>query len=121
MWDIFLYQYLGSVNPSDQQALMAAHRAGEYNTKLALHEKYFSATSAALLDHVDNFIEEVDGVIRKSDAHPVYIKNEHRRLPLIHRHNLFVREVFQNVRSRYAPYEPVMNWHQTQASAVLSP
>ena len=82
---------------------MKAHREGDFNTKLALHEKYFSATSAAMLEHVDSILEEIDKVITKSDAHEIYIKNEHRRLPLIHRHNQFVRETFANVKSRYSP------------------
>mmetsp|Transcript_15151 Transcript_15151/g.24456 ORF Transcript_15151/g.24456 Transcript_15151/m.24456 type:complete len:143 (+) Transcript_15151:120-548(+) len=88
---------------------MRAHREGDYNTKLALHEKYYPATSAALLEHVDSFILEIDEVIKKSEVHPVYIKNEHPRLPLIHRHNQFVRETFANVRSRYSP-DPEVNW-----------
>lgn len=80
---------------------MRAHRDGDFDTKVALHEKYYQATSAALLEHVDSIIEEIDYVIKKSTAHPVYIKHEHPRLPLIHRHNQFVRETFSNVRSRY--------------------
>ena len=80
---------------------MTAHREGDFNTKLALHEKHYSATSTALLEHVDGILEEIDKVIKKSDAHPIYVKNEHRRLPLIHRHNEFVRETFQAVKDRY--------------------
>lgn len=80
---------------------MTAHRSGDFNTKLALHEKYYSETSAALMEHVNSIIEEVDKVIEKSRAHPVYIKNEHPRLPLIQRHNEFVRETFDRVRRRY--------------------
>lgn len=111
VWDIFLYTHLSSISIEEQQTLMRAHREGDYNTKLALHEKYYHATSAALLEHVDSFIEDIDKVIKKSDAHPVYIKNEHPRLPLIHRHNQFVRETFSNVRSRYSP-EPEVNWQE---------
>ena len=65
-----MYQHLSSANPDDQQALMTVHRAGDYATKLALHETHYAATSAALLTHVDGFLEEIDRVIRKSDAHP---------------------------------------------------
>ena len=100
---MLLYMHLSATNIDEQQALMTAHREGDFNTKLALHEKYYSATSAALIEHVDSIIETVDEVIKKSDAHEVYVKNEHPRLPLIHRHNQFVRETFMNVRNRYAP------------------
>mmetsp|Transcript_4902 Transcript_4902/g.10748 ORF Transcript_4902/g.10748 Transcript_4902/m.10748 type:complete len:351 (+) Transcript_4902:61-1113(+) len=103
VWDILLYLHLSSTNLDEQQLLMNAHRQNDFQTKLALHEKHYSTTSAALLQHVDGILEEIDKVIRKSDAHPTYIKNEHRRLPLIHKHNKFVRETFDNVRARYAP------------------
>jgi len=118
VWDIFLYTHLSSTNNmDDQQALMRAHRDGDFETKLALHEKYYPATSAALLEHVDGIIEEIDQVIKKSDAHPVYIKNEHRRLPLIQRHNQFVRETFSNVRNRYSP-DPGVDWMEATRVTV---
>ena len=41
VWDIFLYLHLGAINPDEQYALMTAHREGDFNTKLALHEKYY--------------------------------------------------------------------------------
>ena len=91
---------------------MNAHRSGDYDTKLALHEKYYSATSAALLEHVDGFIADIDKLIAKAetigvnDPNSVYIKFEHPRLPLIHKHNLFVRETFQNVRNLYSAEDP---------------
>jgi hypothetical protein len=117
VWDIFLYLHLGDTNPDEQNLLMKAHREGDFDTKLALHEKYYSATSSALLEHVDSIIEEIDKVIEKSDAHPVYIKNEHPRLPLIHRHNKFVRETFANVRRRYSP-EPQFNLEEATHAFV---
>lgn len=115
-----MYEYLSSANIDDQQALMTAHRSGDYDTKLALHERYYEQTSAALLEHVDNFIGDIDKLIKKaetigvSDPNSVYIRNEHPRLPLIYRHNQFVRETFQNVRDRYAPE---LNWRE--ATKVL--
>lgn len=108
VWDIFLYTYLGSVNVDDQQTLMRAHRSGDSDTKLALHDKHYSATSAALLEHVDLFIEDIDKLLKKaetigvSDPRSIYIRNEHPRLPLVHSHNVFVRQTFQNVRDRYS-------------------
>lgn len=105
----------------DQQALMRAHRAGDYDTKLVLHEKYYSATSQALLEHVDDFLADVDKLIKKAentgvnDPNSPYIKYEHPRLPLIHRHNLFVRETFQNVRDRYSIED---NWRDSTRVTV---
>ena len=123
VWDIFLYQYLSSTNIDDQQAMMRAHRSGDYDTKLQLHEKYYPQTSAALLAHVDDFIEDIDKLIKKaetigvSDPNSVYIKYEHPRLPLIHRHNLFVKETFQNVRNRYSSEEG-SNWKEATRVTV---
>lgn len=85
---------------------MEAHRQRDFDTKFAIHEKFYTETSAALLEHVNGIIEEIDKVIKKSEAHEVYIKNEHQRLPVIHRHNQFVRETFANVRQRYTPAAP---------------
>lgn len=123
MWDIFLYQILSSTNLDDQQALMDSHRAGDYDTKLALHEQYYAQTSAALLEHVDNFIADIDKLIEKaetigvSDPNSVYVRFEHPRLPLIHRHNLFVRETFQNVRNLYST-DPDVNWREATRVTV---
>jgi hypothetical protein len=110
VWDIFLYCHLTSMGANDDViALMNAHRSGDYATKLALHESYYPATSSALLEHVDSFIDDIDRLITKaetigvSDPNSIYIRNEHPRLPLIHKHNIFVRETFQNVRDRYDP------------------
>ncbi|KAL9188859.1 hypothetical protein ACHAXT_011349 [Thalassiosira profunda] len=121
VWDIFLYTHLSATNLDDQQALMTAHRTGDYESKLALHEAYYVDTSAALLDHVDGFLEDIDKLIEKADTigvtdpNSVYIRFEHPRLPLIHRHNLFVRETFQNVRNRYSPDE---SWREATRLTV---
>ena len=119
VWDIFLYSYLSSVGADeDVRSLMDAHRSGDYDTKLALHGRHYPATSAALLEHVDSFIEDIDRLITKaetigaSDPDSVYIRKEHPQLPLIHRHNLFVRETFQNVRDRYDPSSADADWRE---------
>jgi len=124
VWDIFLYQHLSATNIDDQQALMRAHREEDYDTKLALHENYYSATSAALLEHVESFMKDIDKVIKKaetigvSDPNTPYVKWEHPRLPLIHKHNLFVKEVFQNVRNRYSSNTEEVNWREATRVTV---
>mmetsp|Transcript_200 Transcript_200/g.460 ORF Transcript_200/g.460 Transcript_200/m.460 type:complete len:540 (+) Transcript_200:83-1702(+) len=123
VWDIFLYQHLSSTNIDDQQALMWAHRTGDSETKLALHEKHYAATSAALLEHVDSFVDEIDRLIKKAetigvdDPNSIYVRYEHPRLPLIHRHNLFVRETFANVRSKYSE-DPDVSWRDATKVTV---
>ncbi|KAL7530569.1 hypothetical protein ACHAWF_003432 [Thalassiosira exigua] len=102
-------EHLADANVMERQALMTAHRAGDYDAKLALHNKYYPQTSAALLEHVDSFVEDIDKLLAKAetigvdDPDSVYVRYEHPRLPLIHKHNKFVRETFANVRARYSP------------------
>lgn len=111
VWDIFLYNYLSSMNAvNDIHTLMEAHRSNDYDTKLALHTHYYPATCAALIEHVNSFITDIDKLITKAEtigvsdgpSKSIYVRNEHPRLPLIHEHNLFVRETFVNVRDRYS-------------------
>lgn len=102
---------------------MRAHRDEEYDAKGALHEKYYPQTSAALLDHIDNFIQDIDKLLKKaetigvSDPNSVYIRYEHARLPLIHKHNQFVKETFQNVCSRFSS-DPEANWKEATIATV---
>ncbi|KAL3766214.1 hypothetical protein ACHAW5_002560 [Stephanodiscus triporus] len=95
VWDIFVYSYLVSVDVNkDVRALMNAHHIGRLSSKLALHEQHYPTVSAALLEHVNSFIEEIDVLIAKAekievrDPNLVFVCNEHPRLPLIHRLNL---------------------------------
>ena len=53
-----------------------------------------------------------------SDPNTPYIKWEHPRLPLIHKHNLFVKEVFQNVRNRYSSNTEEVNWREATRVTV---
>ena len=103
VWDILLYQYLSSNNIRDRRALMEAHQSDDYETKQALHESYYPYTSQALLDHIEDFIGQLDKLSMKGDDR---IRNidDHPRLPLILRHNQFVRETFMTVRNKYFGY-----------------
>jgi len=101
VWDILLYQHLSSTKVGDRRALMKAHVEGDHEAKQFLHEQYHQTTSALLLNHIDTFIEQLDILFLKSEGRNV---NEHPRLPLILRHNEFVRETFLRVRNRYFGY-----------------
>ena len=103
VWDILLYQYLSSNNIRDRRALMEAHQSDDYETKQALHESCYPYTSQALLDHIEDFIGQLDKLSMKGDDR---IRNidDHPRLPLILRHNQFVRETFMTVRNKYFGY-----------------
>ena len=98
VWDVLLYQVLSSSNIARKRELMKAHMDGDYETKQILHEQYYPETSAKLLEHIDTFINQLDELSTKSMGRDVH---EHPRLPLILKHNEFVRNTFFTVRARY--------------------
>lgn len=97
VWDVLLHQILGDLDPSQQQALHRAHTFGDYNTKQAMHNQYYQQTSSALLEHIDRFVNQLDALSKKTIGRDAAV---HPRLPLIRRHNEFVKETFLTVRSR---------------------
>jgi len=98
VWDVFLHQILSSTNIAKKRALYKAHMEEDYETKQSLHEQYYQDTSLKLLTHIDDFILQLDQLSTKAIGRDV---DEHPRLPLILRHNDFVRNTFLAVRARY--------------------
>jgi len=97
VWDVLLYQILGE-NAAKRRQFYEAHKNGDYQTKQAIHQEYWPQTSAKLLDHINDFLaqlQNLEGKARGKDP------NEHPRLPLIMRHNEGVRDTFLKVRARY--------------------
>lgn len=119
VWDVLLYRHLDETgNTMDKQTLMNAHRSGDYDTKNALHQTYYPYTSNALMEHIDEFLETLDKLIKKSETignNEIYVKNEHPRLPLIMRHNNFIKNAFLQVKSLYSPNE---NWRDATLRVV---
>jgi len=97
VWDIMLYQVLGAKNKADQKAFYEAHMSGDNDAKQALHEQYFADTCAALKNHVDMFLVQLDELSAKAVGQDLTV---HPRLPLILKHNEFVRNTFLNVQAR---------------------
>lgn len=61
-------------------------------------------------EHIDEFLVDLDKLQKKANtigSVEVYVKNEHPRLPLIMRHNDFIRDAFLKVKGMYSPNE---NW-----------
>jgi hypothetical protein len=100
VWDVLLYSKVLANNLETKQAFYDAHVNGDGDTKSAIHEQYMDQTSAALKDHVDIFLEQLDVLSAKSDGKDW---NDHPRLPLILRHNEFVKTTFENVKIRLDP------------------
>mmetsp|Transcript_14867 Transcript_14867/g.27036 ORF Transcript_14867/g.27036 Transcript_14867/m.27036 type:complete len:473 (-) Transcript_14867:10-1428(-) len=103
VWDILLYQHLSSTKIGDRRALMTAHKGEDVQTKQMLHEKHYPETSRLLLEHIDDFIAQLDKLNGKAEERARYM-DDHPRLPLILKHNQFVRETFLTVRNKYFGY-----------------
>ncbi len=82
---------------------MEAHNRGDYETKRMLHEKYYPDTSWALLNHINDFLDQLDKLSSKAEERQRNI-DDHPRLPLILGHNQFVRDTFMTVRNKYFGY-----------------
>lgn len=99
VWDVLLYQQLAG-NRDVQQQLYNAHMNGDAEQKRQIHQQYFPQTSEALLQHIDTFLKQLDELSSKGVGKS---EMEHPRLPLIIKHNQFVKETFLQVRQRIEP------------------
>eukprot|EP00536_Pseudo-nitzschia_multiseries_P008501 jgi/Psemu1/241283/estExt_Genewise1.C_2160028 len=98
VWDVLLYTILEDIEDDDRQTQTAFYNAcmqGDFETKNAIHQQYFALTSRALQIHVNTFLHELDELNAKAVTKDV---NEHPRIPIILKHNAFVRETFMAVK-----------------------
>jgi len=99
VWDVVLFQELGEVSPEEQRALYQAHVTGDEAAKHSYHEQYFSQTLAVLQHHVQYLLNELEelGVGLEIQVAQGQDADRHPRLPLILRHNEFVRTTLELV------------------------
>mmetsp|Transcript_20552 Transcript_20552/g.37458 ORF Transcript_20552/g.37458 Transcript_20552/m.37458 type:complete len:465 (-) Transcript_20552:144-1538(-) len=97
VWDILLYMGLGETDASLQRQFYDAHMHADFATKAAMHEQYYPVTAAKLAEHIDTFLGDLQELQEKGQYGGNAV--EHPRLPLIMRHNEFVRNTFLAVRS----------------------
>jgi len=69
---------------------------GDAATKQAIHEQYFPKTLAALNEHVDSFLRQLDELSKRAHGRDLKV---HPRLPIILQHNEFVKETFLKVKA----------------------
>jgi hypothetical protein len=98
VWDILLYMALGKTDPGIQQQFYQAHMNGDYATKQSIHEQYYPLTAKKLADHIDSFLAQLGGLEKKVDYGGKVAADDHPRLPLILRHNEFLKNIFLAVR-----------------------
>ena len=101
VWDVLLYQLLGGYDPEQQQAFYNAHMNGDNETKQSMHAMYFENTKSALKSHVDNFVQELDKLSENAVGRD---ESTHPRLPLLMKHNEFVKSTFLMVKARILEY-----------------
>jgi len=100
--DVVLYaKVLGMMKSSPEtdgykQAFYDAHVQGDEATKAGIHEQFRYETLSAIKKHVDTFLESLVTLEMKSYGKSM---DEHPRLPLILRHNQFVKQTFLKVQS----------------------
>lgn len=99
VWDVLLYELL-KVSPEEQQYFYQAHMSGDEGTKASYHDQYFAQTYRSLTSHVDYILNELEelGIGLETQIAQGQDKKRHPRLPLIMRHNEFVKATFDNVR-----------------------
>lgn len=99
VWDVVLYHILAS-NREIQKNFYDAHMAGDDDTKGGIHRHYFLETSTYIKNHVDSFLTTLDTLSAKGDGKDI---NEHPRLPVILKHNEFVKTTFLAVKANLDP------------------
>ncbi|KAL7480410.1 hypothetical protein ACHAW6_006100 [Cyclotella cf. meneghiniana] len=99
VWDVILYEELAKVSPKEQEIFHQAHINGDEATKQAYHDQYMGRTMGSLQSHVNYLINELDeleiGLLTQIDQGRD--ANRHPRLPLLMRHNEFVKRTLENV------------------------
>ena len=105
VWDVLLYELLLKVSlPDEQQQFYQAHMTGDDDDegttiKASYHEQYFAQTFQSIQSHVNYILNELDelGMGLETQIAQGQDATRHPRLPLIMRHNEFVKCTFDNV------------------------
>ena len=73
---------------------------GDYATKQYIHEQYYPLTAKKLANHINTFLAELAALEKKVDYGGKVAADDHPRLPLVLRHNEFVKNIFLTVRHK---------------------
>jgi hypothetical protein len=85
------------ISPADRLAFYRAHATDDEATKRAHHERCLPKTLATLRKHVDYLVNELEELSENSWRKDV---QRHPRLPLLMRHNEFVKGIFERVQQQ---------------------
>ena len=98
VWDSTLYVTLAQ-KPDEQKAFYEARINDDAETFQELHRKYRLEIALSLKNHADAVLQTEYLVPTDQELSKINVK-EHPRLPMILRHNRFMRKVFSNVKDR---------------------
>jgi len=101
VWDVLLYQELAQVSSDLAQDFYNAHIMGDVSTKQQYQEQYFPQALAALKNHVDFLVNELEelSIGLETQVDQGLDGWRHPRLGLILRHNEYVKRTFDLVQS----------------------
>ena len=99
VWDCVLYEQLDKNNSPQKQEFYQAFMSGDEVTKQRLHEECFFLTAQALESHVDYLVNELDELEIGIETQSKFGSHAHRhpRLPLLRRHNMYVKTILERV------------------------
>jgi hypothetical protein len=95
VYDVVLYGVLKKNDPGLAQQFSQAVINGNEATKSQFQEQYWSYTKEALQEHVNGFLNDLEKLSAKALT---YDPTTHPRVPVILKHNGFVKETFLKVK-----------------------
>ena len=104
VWDVLLYRLLGDIDKQEQQKLYQAHMTGNYEIKQAMHQQYYSQTLKVLMKHIDDFLDDLDALSVTAQVYADSTSTPNPRVPLLEKHNEFVKKTFETVKNRLLSY-----------------
>ena len=95
VYDVQLYAILQENDPNLAEEFFQAVMSSNEATKNQFHQQYWEYTKAALEEHVDGLLFDLEELSAKAMS---YDTRTHPRVPMILKHNQFVRETFWKVK-----------------------
>lgn len=95
VWDLMLYSVLAT-DPNLQQGFYQACMSGDTETKNSYHQQYFPYSLEALQKHVDKTLKVLGTLSARANS---YDRSTHPRIPVILKHNKFVKSTFLRVKA----------------------
>jgi hypothetical protein len=96
VYDTVLYSILKKNDPNLAQQFYQVCSQGDADSKNSFHQQYWSYTIDVLRNHVDGTLRDLENLSAKARSKD---PRTHPRVPVILKHNEFVKETFQRVKA----------------------